>query len=124
MISDNLDVMLAISLHSANTKTRENIMPITKIHSLDNLIKILDKYTEKTKNRIFYEYIMIKDITDTVDQAKYLANMLKNKLAHVNLIFYNENPVVNYKTTEIENIIKFKKYIESKHITVTIRGIM
>lgn len=124
MLDDNLDVMLAISLHSANAKTREEIMPITERYSLEELIKTLDEYVDRTKNRIFYEYIMIKDLTDTLDQAKYLAKLLKHRLGHVNLISYNENPVVDYKTPPVENIIKFKKYLEKEWVTVTTRDIM
>ena len=124
MIDDNLDVMLAISLHSANPKTREEIMPITQRYNLDELMKVLDEYVEKTWNRVFYEYIMIKDLTDTIDQAKYLVNLLKWRLAHVNLIPYNENPVVDYKTPSLERILKFKKYLEDNWITATIRTTM
>ena len=77
MISDDLDVMLAISLHSANPTTRAEIMPITQRYPLEELMKILDEYVKKTNNRVFYEYIMIKDLTDTIEQAKYLVNLLK-----------------------------------------------
>ncbi len=124
MLEDNLEVMLAISLHSANAKTREEIMPITERYSLDELVKTLDEYVKQTKNRVFYEYIMIKDLTDTLDQAKYLAKLLKHRSAHVNLISYNENPVVDYKTPPVENIIKFKQYLEKNGVTVTTRDIM
>jgi 23S rRNA (adenine2503-C2)-methyltransferase len=124
MINDNLDVMLAVSLHSADPKTRAEIMPITQRYPLEELMEVLDEYVKKTKNRIFYEYIMIKDLTDTLEQAKYLAKLLKNRHWHVNLISYNENPVVDYKTPPVENILKFKKYLEEQGITVTTRDIM
>jgi 23S rRNA (adenine2503-C2)-methyltransferase len=77
MIKDNLDVMLAVSLHSADPSTREEIMPITERYSLNELMAILDEYVERTGNRVFYEYIMIKDLTDTLDQAKVLVDLLK-----------------------------------------------
>jgi len=105
--------MLAISLHSANPKTREDIMPITQRYSLSNLMKVLDEYVKKTKNRIFYEYIMIKDKTDTLEQARYLAKLLAKRIAHVNLIYYNENPIVDYESTTEENMLNFKKYLEN-----------
>ncbi len=124
MLADNLDVMLAISLHSADEKVREEIMPITERYSLNELMEILDKYVEQTNNRVFYEYIMIKDLTDTLDQAIKLANLLKNRLAHVNLIPYNENPVVDYQTSPMKNILKFKKILEDNGITATIRATM
>jgi len=114
MLTDNLDVMLAISLHSANPTTREQLMPITKRYKLDELMKVLDEYVEHTNNRVFYEYIMIKNITDTLQEAKYLVQLLSGRLAHVNLIPYNENPVVDYETSPWENIVKFKNFLE-KH---------
>ena len=124
LINDELEVMLAISLHSANPKTREDIMPITQRYSLSNLMKVLDEYVKKTKNRIFYEYIMIKDKTDTLEQARYLAKLLAKRIAHVNLIYYNENPIVDYESTTEENMLNFKKYLENNWITVTTRNIM
>jgi len=124
MLEDNLDVMLAISLHSANPKTREEIMPITERYSLEELFEVLDKYVKYTKNRVFYEYIMIKDKTDTLEQAQYLVKLLKNRSAHVNLIPYNENPIVNYETSTQANIDNFKKHLERNKITVTVRQTM
>ncbi len=124
MIDDKLEVMLAISLHSANPKTREDIMPITQRYKLEELMKVLDEYVNKTKNRIFYEYIMIKDKTDTLEEANYLAKLLAKRSAHVNLISYNENPIVDYESSTPENMIAFKNALEKKNVTVTTRDIM
>lgn len=124
MIDDKLEVMLAISLHSANPKTREDIMPITQRYNLDDLMQVLDMYVKATKNRIFYEYIMIKDKTDTLEQAKDLSNLLKSRSAHVNLIAYNENPVVDYETSTDSAMLAFKNYLAKNNITVTTRDIM
>lgn len=124
MIKDNLNVMLAISLHSWNNKTREEIMPINKKYNIKDLIIVLDDYVEKTKNRIFYEYIMIQDKTDTLEEAKYLVKLLKWRFAHVNLIPYNENPQADYKSSTIQQITKFKKYLENNWITTTNRTLM
>ncbi len=124
LLNDNINVKLAVSLHSANQITREKIIPISSKYKLNDLMLLLDEYVKKTDNRIFYEYIMIDNLTDTKDEAKYLVKLLKNRLSHVNLIPYNENPVVDYKTSSWENIIKFKEYLEKNWITVTIRNTM
>lgn len=121
MIKDNLNVRLAVSLHSADEKTRKEIMPITQRYSLNELMNVLDEYVMKTKNRVFYEYILIEDLTDTPYQAKKLVLLLKNRLAHVNLIPYNENPAVDYKTPSLSRILAFKKILEDWWLTVTIR---
>ncbi len=121
LIDDNIEVMLAISLHAWTQTTRQSIMPISKTYNIDKLIDILDKYIKTTNNRIFYEYIMIKNITDTETEAKALIKLLRWQLAHVNLIAYNENPTVNFKRSSNNRIHKFKKILEESNITVTIR---
>jgi 23S rRNA (adenine2503-C2)-methyltransferase len=87
-------------------------MPIAKAYPLDELMKIIDKYVKATDNRIFYEYIMIKDLTDKPELAHQLVKLLKNRLAHVNLIPYNENPAINLKESTKSNIQVFKTILE------------
>ena len=124
MIDDKLDVKLAISLHAPEQLLREKLIPIAKKNNLISLMEIIEKYVLATNNRIFYEYIMIKDMTDTPELAKKLANLLRWQLAHVNLIPYNENPAINLKESSKENIQKFKKILEDNWVTVTIRDSM
>ena len=124
LINENIPVMLAVSLHAPNQKDRSTIMPITNKYNIDDLINILKSYWQKTWNRIFYEYIMIDWYTDMPYQAEQLADLLKWQNAHVNLIPYNENPAINLKESKWENILKFKKILENKGITVTIRYTM
>ncbi len=121
LIDDNIPVKLAISLHAPNQKLRDTLMPIAKAYPLDALQDVLDTYVQVTNNRIFYEYIMIKGITDTPWLAKQLANILRGKLAHVNLIPYNTNPAIDYIESDDISIERFKKILEDEWITVTIR---
>jgi len=124
LVQDNVDVKLAISLHAPNQELRNKIMPIAKAYPLDELMKIIDKYVKATDNRIFYEYIMIKDLTDKPELAHQLVKLLKNRLAHVNLIPYNENPAINLKESTKSNIQVFKTILEDWGITVTVRDSM
>jgi 23S rRNA (adenine2503-C2)-methyltransferase len=124
LISDDIPVKLAISLHSPNQELRNKLMPIAKAYPLDELMKVIDKYVKKSDNRIFYEYIMIKDMTDKPELAKQLVVLLKNKLAHVNLIPYNTNPAIDLKESDEATMEKFKKILEDGKITVTIRDSM
>ena len=77
MIMDMIDVKLAISLHAPNQSLRERIMPIAKKYHLDDLMKSIDEYVKATNNRIFYEYIMIKDVTDKPELARELCSLLR-----------------------------------------------
>lgn len=112
LIEDNIPVKLAISLHAPNQKVRDTLMPIAKAYPLDQLMKTIDDYVKASDNRIFYEYIMIKNITDKPELAKELTSLLKAKLAHVNLIPYNQNPAIELKESDSKAIKKFKEILE------------
>jgi len=125
MIDDGLTVKLAISLHAPNQKLREEIIPVAKGTELNDLMNVIEKYIKATDNRIFYEYIMIKDLTDKPELAMELSRLLRWQLAHVNLIPYNENPAMKHFHESPEwNIRKFKDILEREWITVTIRDSM
>jgi 23S rRNA (adenine2503-C2)-methyltransferase len=87
-------------------------MPIAKAYPLEDLMATIDKYVKTTDNRIFYEYIMIKDLTDKPELAHQLVKLLQKRLAHINLIPYNENPAINLKESPSNNIQNFKKILE------------
>jgi 23S rRNA (adenine2503-C2)-methyltransferase len=95
---------------------------IAKRRDIDELMETIDYYTKHTGNRLFYEYIMIKDKTDTAEIADQLGKLLKHRDAHVNLIPYNENPAMpDLETSDYEVILAFKKGVEAHGVTVTVR---
>lgn len=116
-------VKLALSLHSPNQELRKELIPmIAKRRPINVLMDAIDSYVKATGNRLFYEYIMIKNKTDTDALAHELGELLKGRLAHVNLIPYNENPAMpNLETSDFNQILRFKKLAESHGITVTVR---
>ncbi len=119
-INKNLGVKLAISLHSPNQKLRDFLMPnVSKSNTINDLFKVLDQYVEKTNKRVTFEYVLLRDINDSVDNAKELANLLKGRLCFVNLINYNENECLPFKKSK--NTPLFKKILEERGITCTIR---
>lgn len=84
------EINLAISLHSADQITREEMMPIAKQHSLDELAKALDYYTKKTNRQVFFEYLLAKDVNDSDYHLEQLIEFLKtNRLFYLNLIPLN-----------------------------------
>ena len=124
LIEDKLDVKLAVSLHAPNQALRERIMPIARRYQLDELMEVIDRYVEVTDNRIFYEYIMISWITDKPELADELVELLRDRLAHINLIPYNANPVIDLKESSEKSIQNFKRILEKGWITVTVRESM
>ena len=124
LIEDKVDCMLAVSLHAPDQKLRQEIVPNAKVHEMKELMSALIDYSNATGNRLFYEYIMIKWVTDGEENAKKLIKLLKWQLCHINLIPYNENPVVDFKESSMNQIRKFKDIVEQWWLTVTIRDSM
>jgi 23S rRNA (adenine2503-C2)-methyltransferase len=87
----NLQVNLAISLHAPTNELRTRIMKINRIFPIEKVMQAVDYYLAKAKRRITLEYILLRDINDSKEHARELANLIGDKkhLVNVNLIPYN-----------------------------------
>ncbi len=112
---------LAISLHAPNHSIREQIMPIEKKYNISELKKALLSYSQKTKDRITIEYILIGGLNDTKECALELIKYLENLKCNINLIPYNPVSDNNFKKPNKKDMLKFKYLLEAAGKKVTIR---
>lgn len=117
----NFQSTLAISLHAPNQAIRSEIMPVAKKYSFEELLSCLKKYTEKTGRRVTVEYVLMKDVNDSVDCAKELAYAIAKLKSNVNLIVYNQNEKSPYKKPNKDSVLKFKYLLEASGKKVTVR---
>ena len=117
----DLQVNLAISLHASNNELRNKIMRINKVYNIYELIDTVKEYVKKTNRRVTFEYIMLKDVNDSIENAKELSILLKGINCYVNLIPYNETSHIEYKKSSKESIMKFYDTLKKNNINVTIR---
>lgn len=117
----NFQSTLAISLHAPNQTIRSEIMPVAKKYSFEELLSCLKKYTEKTGRRVTVEYVLMKDVNDSVDCAKELAYAIAKLKSNVNLIVYNQNEKSPYKKPNKDSVLKFKYLLEASGKKVTVR---
>lgn len=115
-----LQVNLAISLHFSNDELREKYMPVNKKYKLSELMEALNYYYEKTNRRITFEYILLKDINDSLDNAKELVKLVSKINCYVNLIPYNETDGM-FKRTSIEKRNEFFEYLIKNGINAIVR---
>ena len=118
---------LAISLHAPTDEVRKQIMPVDHTYPIEQLMTSLDRYTYKTRKRIFYEYIMINGVTDNIHLAYKLGELLKWRMAHVNFIPYNPGEWagwVEYSSTPKFLIQKFQRILDEYGVPSTIRVTM
>ena len=112
---------LALSLHAPNHDIRLKLMPVESKYNMDELHKALKYYVDKTGRRITIEYLLIKDLNNTIDSAKQLAQYLKNIKCNINLIPYNPTEKNDYKRPSNNSIMKFKSLMEHSGKKVTVR---
>jgi len=112
---------LAISLHAPNHKIRKQLMQIENKYPMDELRKAMKDYVDKTGRRITIEYLLIKDLNDTVESAKELAEYLHDIKCNINLIPYNPTEKNDYQKPSNNSIMKFKYLLEHSGKKVTVR---
>jgi len=126
LAKENLQVNLALSLHSPNDKLRDELCPINKKYPVKKILSAVDDYIEKTNRRVMIEYIMLEKINDFPDQARELVELLKGRrLCYANLIVYNKAVTLDKKLKLVpssrERVQAFKEILEKNNITATVR---
>lgn len=119
LIEKDLDCRLAVSLHSLKNEVRNKIMPINKKYNVENLIAILKKYSRNGKRMITFEWTLIKDINDSVNDAYRIVNLKKEFPFKVNII--PMNPVEHaphLKKPNKDIILRFKSILKDNGIEV------
>jgi 23S rRNA (adenine2503-C2)-methyltransferase len=114
-------INLSISLHAQNDEIRRQIMPIAKSFSIEEILSACKYYAEKTNRRILFEYIMIKDVNSSREDALQLAKKLHGLDCIVNLINLNEVKESDLKSCSMEVVDAFAKVLKSYGINVTTR---
>jgi 23S rRNA (adenine2503-C2)-methyltransferase len=121
-LGENSTVNLAISLHAVDDSTRNGLMPINKRYPVDVLLEACRTYPMPKRRRIMFEYILLKDINDSDENALELARKLRNIPCKINLLPYNESEGLPYKSPNPERVFAFQKILLDKHFSVFIRN--
>ncbi|MBM7647179.1 23S rRNA (adenine2503-C2)-methyltransferase [Bacillus ectoiniformans] len=118
---EELQINFAISLHASNNELRTKLMPINRAYKLDDLMKAVRYYVEKTGRRISFEYGLFGGENDSIAHAEELAKLIKGIKCHVNLIPVNYVPERDYVRTPKRQIFEFEKTLKKHGVNVTIR---
>ncbi len=119
---DEIGVMLAISLHAVNDELRDVLVPINKKYPLAELMDACRNYPGLSNaRRITFEYVMLKGVNDSLEDAKELVRLLKGVPAKINLIPFNPWPGSNYECSDWEQIEKFADFINANGYASPIR---
>jgi 23S rRNA (adenine2503-C2)-methyltransferase len=113
---------LAVSLHSARQRIREQIMPFAKTFPLEDLLEALHYWYDTTKSRVTFEYVVWEGINDTAEDIDALVAYCHQVPSKVNLIQYNSIGDAQFKQASNAKVAEYQQALESKGIVVTIRN--
>lgn len=118
---DGLKCKLALSLHAPFDEKREQIMPINESNKIEDLMKALRYYYEKTRNRITFEYILFHEFNDTEEDAEELARMSRLFPVTVNVLEYNPVQGVTLVKSSPDRLENFVEKLADLGVSVTVR---
>jgi len=121
LADEKLQVELSVSLHSTDDKIRSKLVPINKVYPLKDLMAACKEYTKKTKRIITFEYIMIKDVNSSKEDAHGLAALLKGSMCKVNLISYNQVRAKGYEAPAPREIKDFIGMLKRSGVNTMLR---
>ncbi|MBC7827079.1 MAG: 23S rRNA (adenine(2503)-C(2))-methyltransferase RlmN [Chitinophagaceae bacterium] len=119
---DKVRFNLALSLHAANDKKRNEIMPINESNNLKSLIDALNHFYKQTENEITFEYILFKNFNDSLQDADELIKIYRQVPADlVNIIEYNPIDAAQFEKPEEDTVLQFMQYLERYKVNARLR---
>ncbi|MCC6137635.1 MAG: 23S rRNA (adenine(2503)-C(2))-methyltransferase RlmN [Bdellovibrionaceae bacterium] len=115
---------LAVSLNDPNDEIRDKIMPINKKYPLAVLMEACREHTLKTRDRVTFEYVMLKDLNDEVKHALEVRELVRNFPCKINLIPFNEHPDSGFVRPESKKVYRFQEILLNRGFHTTIRRTM
>ena len=114
-------VKLAVSLNATTDEQRARLMPVDRKWNIAALMEAVRKFPSRQGRRVTFEYVLLKDVNDTDEDAARLARLLHGLPVKVNLIPYNENPGLGFGDPGQERLQSFRKVLQSRGITSMVR---
>lgn len=122
LVGENLQIELSVSLHAADDKTRSSLMPVNKKYPLKDLISACKEYMRRTKRQVTFEYVLIKGLNSSLQDAQNLSRILKGlELYKVNLIPSNLVKETGAEPPNKLEILFFKDCLLKQGVNVTLR---
>jgi 23S rRNA (adenine2503-C2)-methyltransferase len=119
---DKVKFKLALSLHAANDQKRHEIMPINDTNDIQSLIDALNYFYKQTKNEITFEYILFKDLNDSLKDADELIKIYRQVPADlVNLIEYNPIDAAKFEKPAEDKVEAFMYYLGKHRVNARLR---
>ena len=112
---------IAISLNAAVEGKRTELMPINRIYPLRDIVAYVKSLKGMGRQRVTFEYVLLKDINDSPDDARALAELLAGVRCKINLIPYNASPYTRFQASDAETVERFQEFLINRNFTTIVR---
>ncbi|AWD33400.1 Dual-specificity RNA methyltransferase RlmN [Candidatus Fokinia solitaria] len=120
-LGNDTKVKLAISLHAVKDEIRNHLVPLNKKYPIPVLLEACEEYHQITKEKITFEYVMLKDINDSDDDAYTMIKAVQNVNCKINLIPFNRWEGSRYCSSTNEQILRFQQILKNAGYATTVR---
>ena len=121
LADEGLPVTLSVSLHAPNDNIRKQIMPVARAWPMNDLLNACLYYISRTGRRVVFEYALMMDVNDRIEDARELASRLRGMQCHVNLIPLNDVAERNLKASSRAQVDRFLNQLTALNISATVR---
>jgi 23S rRNA (adenine2503-C2)-methyltransferase len=112
---------LAISLNASNDALRSRLMPINRKWNLEKLISAARDFPLRNRERLTFEYVLLDEVNDSVENARELVELIRGVRAKVNLIALNPGPGMPFQTPAQERVLQFQKVLIAADVPTFVR---
>ncbi|HVO21408.1 MAG TPA: radical SAM protein, partial [Anaeromyxobacter sp.] len=116
-----LPSQLAVSLNATTDAQRDVLMPVNRRYPIADLLRACREFPARNGRRITFEYVLLGGVNDTLEDAGRLADLIHGIPAKVNLIPYNENPGLGFRSPAPETVQAFLDALVARNLTVVVR---
>ena len=120
-LGEESSARLAVSLNATTNEVRDWIMPINRRYPLEDLMSTLREFRMGKGERITFEYVMLKGVNDSDDDARRIVKLTANIPTKINLIPFNPHPGTEFECSSPERIEEFREVLASKNVFASIR---
>jgi 23S rRNA (adenine2503-C2)-methyltransferase len=117
---EDLQLNLAVSLHAATDEVRDRLVPLNRTYPLDEVFAACARYVRRTHRKVMFEYVVLRGVNDTLEQAQMLAARVRPPHYHLNLIAYNETGG-DFARPRAEQLAEFHARLEEAGVSCTVR---
>ncbi len=122
LADDKVDVSLAVSLNATTNEVRDRIMQVNKIYPIERLLLTLHYYTEKTGRTVTIEYVLFKDVNDSLEDVKRLMDLLRDLPCMINILLFNPFPGSAYERPDEQRAFLFRDMLVTSGFVTVVRN--